>query len=301
MLAAAIDLGSNSARLLISEVNNSEIREIFRKKITTRLGAGIKKDGSLSSEARECALHAIQQFQKEIKKFQVDQVKIIGTSALRDINNRDQIKNIIKKKFGYDLEVVSGKDEACLVYKGVSLDFKGDNFLVIDIGGGSTEFIWKNEQINFKSLDLGAVRLTKNYVSHPYFPLTDQEKKTLKKVVYREVDRNLPSTIKLNTTLGVGGTITTLGAIKQKLIEYKPEKIHKFNLTAVAVEEIFNNVANCNLEDRKKIKGLEPQRADIIPAGVLILQTVMSYFDIDNIMISEKDLLYGISRLLYKI
>src|SRR6056297_3679500 len=155
MIKAVIELGTNSSRLLIADIDNKQIEVLEKKLITTRLGEGVDSNKVLNKDAIARGLKAIKKFKEEIKKYEISKIKLAATSALREVNNGEKFKELIKKETDYNLEIISGKKEAELVYKGVNFFYDFNKFTIVDIGGGSTEFIWKTEndkEINLKSI-----------------------------------------------------------------------------------------------------------------------------------------------------
>ena len=302
MRLAAIDIGSNSTRLLIVEQKKGRLQELLREKITTRPGADIEQ-GILSREAIFRIVKALQKFKTKINEYKVDRSAVVGTSALREVKNREEIKKIIKGETGFNLEIISGFQEAQLVYRGVFSSIDEKDFLIIDIGGGSTEFVWKNKQdkkkINLKSVNMGAVRFKEKFILDSKNPISPKEEKKIKDSAGKLIKKQLPGDQKFKKAVGVGGTITTLGAIKQKLTDYDPQKIHLFSIEKTSVRKIYKKICSLNLNERKEIKGLEPARADIICVGILILLAVMDFLEIGELIISEHDLLYGLINRLH--
>ncbi len=293
--AAAIDMGTNSSRLLIVDYNNGDYSVKERELITTRLGAGVDKNRILNSEAIKRGVKAVKKFKRTIEKAGAKEVAIVGTSALRDVKNSAELDGLLAAETGYEMKIVSGTEEARLTYRGVSLDNKADNLFIIDIGGGSTEFIWQNSTINFASLDIGAVRMTERFVDDPRHFLKDKEYNQIYIETKKEID-SIDFNIEQIEAVGVGGTITTLAAINQKMDIYNREKIHGHKLTLTVVRNILSDLRCKNLDEKKKISGLQPARADIITAGIIILEVLMKKLKIKTIRISENDILYGIIR-----
>lgn len=295
MKAAAIDMGTNSARLLIAEYIEGKYKVSDRGLITTRLGEGVDKSGFLQEKAISRGVKAVKKFKNKIDSEKVKEVAVIGTSALRDVDNADIYSDLLKKETGYKLKIVSGSEEARLIYQGVSLDFKTDNLLIIDIGGGSTEFIWQDSKVNYKSLNIGAVRMTERYITDSDRPLQESKYKQIYNKISEELNKLNIGTAQPQAA-GVGGTITTLGAIDQKLTKYDSNKIHGYRLKLAVVKQILNELKNKTLAERKDIAGLQPERADIITAGTIILAIIMEKFKLDEITVSENDILFGIAR-----
>ncbi|WP_245528264.1 Ppx/GppA phosphatase family protein [Halanaerobium praevalens] len=293
--AAAIDIGTNSCRLLIGEKNsNNSFNILVREVEITRLGEGVDENKNLNKSAVKRVEAALKKYKNIIEKYEVEKVRIIGTSALRDVNNSDLLAESIEK-MGFKLEIISGEEEAELNYLGASSNLEA-NFLLIDIGGGSTEFIWANQnKINFKSLDIGCVRLTERFIDSPAKKVSAKEIENIKKYV----ENLLKSSLKLKQNFrikGVGGTITTLAAIKLELTEYLSEKIENLEITKIELEQIISKLTELKLEKRAMIKGLQAKRADIIVAGLIILNSILDYFGSENLVVSDQDLLYGLLK-----
>lgn len=304
MRIGAVDVGTNSCRLLIVEykkgmTNKESIYEIKRCLFTTRLGEGVDKTGLLKEEAITRTIKAIKAFICEMNEYDVEKIALVGTSAVRDVSNGRILIDRIKKETGLTLRVLSGKEEAALVYSGAKPD-PCQNYLLVDIGGGSTELIWQSSgQVNFVSLDIGAVRLTERYIDKPDRALENQkinviEKEIIKelKEVFNKIDHKMFN----NTcnTYGAGGTITTLASVYQGITVYESNRIHNYCLSRQMVEELVDLFSSLNLKERKEIAGLSPDRADIITAGTIILDTLMKYLELEEITVTEHGILYGL-------
>ncbi len=295
MRIAAIDVGTNSTRLLIVDYKKGKYNVLKRKLITTRLGEGVDQNHNLTNEAISRGIDALKDFDELIKKYEVVETKAVGTSALRDVRNSQEFLHKVENDFSFNLEVISGKKEAQYIYQGVKSDFKEKDFLTIDIGGGSTEFIWqKNNSIIEESLNIGAVRLTERYISNPESILSNSEYKDIKEEIVKVINNSPINNIKTSKIVGVGGTITTLGAMDLELIKYQSKKIHLYSLKKANVNKILDKLVTSKLKERKKLKGLNPERADIITAGTIILKIIMDEFDFSIITISERDILFGL-------
>jgi exopolyphosphatase/guanosine-5'-triphosphate,3'-diphosphate pyrophosphatase len=297
----AIDLGTNSCRFLLVEYAGGTLQELKKGLRITRLGAGVDRNKLLSNQAIERALAAVLDFVGVMKSLQVDQVTLLGTSALREVSNAFLLAERIKEKTGLQLRVVSGAEEARLNYLGAGEE--GEDSLILDIGGGSTELIWQAEGgiINYRSLDIGAVRMTERYIRDPEKEIREEDLLELEEAVraiIREELESLPANI--GRVIGLGGTITTLAAIEQQLEKYDSARIQDYLLEKGQVEEILKKLSRLSLAERRQVKGLEPGRADIIVAGIKILTTVMDIMAIKEIRASEKDLLYGAIKELAK-
>jgi exopolyphosphatase/guanosine-5'-triphosphate,3'-diphosphate pyrophosphatase len=294
LLAAAIDIGTNSCRLLIGENNNNQIQIKKRELKITRLGEGVDKNKKLNKKAVNRVLNALKYYKKIIDDYNIDRTRLVGTSALRDVDN----SYLLSKEaavLGFDLEIISGKKEAELNYLG-AVDNLNSDFLLIDIGGGSTEFIWPSDKgISFESLNIGCVRLTERFITNPKLPVKESEIREISKFVYDLLSSKLNIENTLNIK-GVGGTITTLAALKKSMEYYNSEIIEGTKLYIDELREILNRFTKLNLEDRSSLKGLQPKRADIIPAGLIILISILEYISSESLTVSDHDLLYGLLK-----
>lgn len=295
MLAAAIDIGTNSCRLLIGENNyNNQIQIITRELKITRLGEGVDKKKKLNQKAVNRVLSALKYYKNLIDEYNIDKTRLIGTSALRDVDN-SYLLSKEAAKLGFELEIISGEKEAELNYLG-AVDNLNDDFLLIDIGGGSTEFIWPSKTgISFESLNIGCVRLTERFISEPELPLKENKIREISNFVYNllKSELNIKKTLSIK---GVGGTITTLAAIKMAMEDYNSEKIEGAELYINELKELLNKFKKLDLNDRSRLKGLQPKRADIIPAGLIILLEILGYISSESLTVSDHDLLYGLLK-----
>lgn len=288
----AIDVGTNSCRMLVVDYKNGEIKEIKRDLKITRLGEGVDHNKKLTERAINSALIAISSFVKEMRSLEVNQIKINGTSALRDVNNAHKLHDAVEKETGCKLDIISGEEEARLNYIGVASN-NSDN-LIIDIGGGSTEFIWlDNDRINYKSLDMGSVRMTERSISDSQKTVTQGELLAIEKDVKELINKIAGNISNIEKAIGLGGTITTIAAIDQGMTEYDHNKIQHYVLEIETIKRIRDLLRNKTLDQRKKVNGLQVGRADIIIPGIQILYVIMDILDIKEILVSEHDLLYG--------
>ncbi|MFC4804250.1 Ppx/GppA family phosphatase [Filifactor villosus] len=292
----SIDIGTNSMRLLIAD-DSEELSNRKKYVDITRLGYGVDENGYIDEDAMRRNLDVLKRFANLAKSQEVEVVEVIGTSALRDSKNRREFVLRAKEMTGLDVRVIEGSEEAGLGFCGAvsSLQKKG-YVLLIDIGGGSTEFILgsQSEGILFsKSLDIGALRMTEKFISGSI-----PEKSELDAMRFYIVKQifALKSEIKrypLEEVVGIGGTITTFSAMVQGLKVYNSDKVHHSHLSFEQVEDMLDVLASKTLEERMMIDGLQPKRADIIVAGGMILKTVMQEFDVNKIVVSEYDNLEG--------
>lgn len=285
MRVAAIDIGSNSVRLLVAGVEGGAVTPLKTNLITTRLGQGIE-DKYLLPEAMERTKKAVEQFLREARKLEPLSIVAGATSAVRDAKNGNDFVNLVKNQLGLKVNILSGTEEAYLTYRGVLAGLKMENnqMAVIDLGGGSTEFIWPGrEEMNRESVDVGAVRATEGGYGN------DKIIDLLKPVL----DRIFAA--KPYDLVGVGGTVTNLAAMSLGLKVYDSSRVHGYRLTLAKVQELLNTLSGKTIEERKKIPGLQPERADIIEAGTRIVYLIMDYLQMTSMKVSEADILYGLA------
>jgi exopolyphosphatase/guanosine-5'-triphosphate,3'-diphosphate pyrophosphatase len=293
---ASIDIGTNTALLLIAEVTEElAIHPLVQKEKIVRLGEGVDERRLLKPEAVARTLAAVGDYMKLIDAAHVEAVVISGTSAVRDARNREELINQIKQQFGVDLLVLSGDEEARLTYFGAisNKHLQGD-ILLIDIGGGSTEFIFGTRDSIKKavSLDIGSVRLTERFARHD--PIRDDEYQQIREFIDRETSsltQDFAPPAKY--LIGVAGTITTIAAIKLQLEPYDPEVIDNVILTLEEVSEIVNDLKLKTLAEKRRLRGLNPDRADVILAGSVILQEVLQKFGFTQVQVSDRGLRFG--------
>ncbi|MCR1899041.1 Ppx/GppA family phosphatase [Irregularibacter muris] len=293
---AIIDIGTNSMRLMIATINNGQIVDREKTLETTRMGQGIDKNGYLSGETIERNFAALKKFVGIAHKQKIEKIVAFATSALRDASNREEFIHKVEKELSLEIQLLSGEREAEIGFKGVMGEIDTERLLVIDIGGGSTEFILGSKKEGIESLtsiNIGALRMTEKFIAHD--PISAVELKDLEKNIKEQL---LPLKEKLSLMedakiVGIAGTITTLSAMKQQMEYYDWRKIHQSTLSFKEIAGILQQLIPLNIEERKKIKGLQPKRADIIIAGIVILKCIMEVFAIESIMISESDNLEG--------
>lgn len=297
MRMGAIDIGTNSMRLLICDYIDGEL--LNRKKFvnTTRIGKGVDENGFIREDAIRRNLDALKEFYDLSKAEGCEKFYCIGTSALRDSKNSDDFIKRAKLEVGIDVDVISGNDESNLGFLGV---LKGANedkdILVVDIGGGSTEFILGNfEGIKFaKSENVGALRMTEKFLTTDI--VDDYEFDMMSEFIEEEIKNTIDylKEREINKIVGIGGTITSLSAINQELEIYSMEKIHNSEINIDEIEKILQNLKKMTLNDKKSLKGLQSKRADIITAGVKILHIIMKKLELSDIVVSEYDNLEGL-------
>lgn len=294
MKRAVVDIGTNSTRLYIADVGK-EIKRIEKQTVITRLGKAVDRDRKLSAEAMKRNIEVLLDFKKIARSYSINEIQGIATSAVRDASNREEFLNMVRDKTGIDIYLISGEEEARLGFLGASSVLNGECGIVIDIGGGSTEFIYgeKGRIITSKSVNIGAVRMTERFLNGDSITLDAMDK--ARAYIRNEISSIVSkiSSFGLFPLAGIGGTATTLAAIDQGLLLYDIDKVHHYKLYKENLDSIFQRLSCLSLEERKKIAGLQPERADIIVAGTLILKIIMEEFHSNYITISECDNLDG--------
>ncbi len=282
-VTAAIDIGTNSTRLLVVKKTGAGWEVLTRKLAGTRLGEGIR-GGVLLRSAMERTAEAVGRFYREALSLGAQRVVAGATSAVRDASNQGEFLSLVKLGTGLPVRVLSGEEEARLTYRGVvsGLPIEPDQTVVVDIGGGSTELIWSQAgRLHLASVKAGAVRM---YGSDGRDKLIEMVGPALEQVRRSQV----------KSLVGVGGTITTLAAIDQGLVDYDPCRVHGYSLTTEKIKQILNMLAALDLVDRRRVPGLQPERADIILVGVRIALAVLEGLDLRRLVVSESDILMGL-------
>jgi len=292
---AAVDCGTNSTRLLVSEGGTRTVERLMR---ITRLGQGVDATGALAPVAVERTLDVLREFRQVMDRHRVERVRMTATSAARDASNRDDFFSAAEEIVGVRPELLSGDDEARLSFTGATsqLDPADGPFLVVDIGGGSTEFgVGTSEPDSVLSLDIGCVRLTEKFIDHD--PPAAEELSQIVSVTkdyLEDVAREMPAALEAKRFVGLAGTVSTVAAVEQGLAEYDTERVHHFVLTRDAAEDVFRTLATEKRADRIHNPGLEEARADVIVAGTAILVSIMRFFEFDECLVSEADILDGL-------
>lgn len=297
-IIAGIDIGTNTLRLLISEIGKHHFKEIHSERMITRLGEGLSGSGRLTHNAVARAVSTLKDFRTIIDRFMINEVVIAATSAVREAENRQYFIDLVKKETGFDIEVISGEEEARRTFLGIlhGLDKGIHNIVAIDIGGGSTELICGRggEIISRVSIDLGVVKLTEMYIKSD--PILPSEFTSMVSEIKEKI-RN--ASLKLGNTagsilVGTAGSITTLAAIDQKMEAYNPLRINNCILNLAAIRLILSDLVSKSIKERMTIKGLEPGREDIIVAGAAILITIMEEMGHDSLVVSDYGLREGL-------
>jgi exopolyphosphatase/guanosine-5'-triphosphate,3'-diphosphate pyrophosphatase len=295
---ASIDIGTNTILLLIVEVEGERITPLHEMEMVPRLGEGVQKNGILTKEAMNRGLQTLSQYMARCQAMKVQKIFAVGTSALREAKNSAEFLRLIKKNLNLSIQVVSGEEEAQLSFLAVAKDLREENkpILVMDVGGGSTEFILgrRNQIRQWISLPLGSVRFTEQFLRSD--PVREEEWETMAKKI-RDLLVEIPHSREPLSTVAVGGTATTLASVEQGLEEFLPEKIHHFVLKKEALKNQLLLYRSKTIEERKKLPGLPVARADVILAGGAILYLAMETLNCSSVLISSHGVRQG---LLYK-
>lgn len=292
---AAIDCGTHSTRLLI--MRGAETVE--RPVVLTRLGEGLEPSGTLQPAALERMYETLSNYRGLMDQHAVDTARAVATSAARDAKNGAEFLARASEILGAEVELLDGAAEGALTFAGATagLDSASAPFLVVDIGGGSTELAYGAEHFEAAiSLDIGSVRLSERYIEHdPPRPEELSSCVTITGAWLDDVDRELPQAHGAKTVVGVAGTISTAVAVELGISEYDREALHHFVLTRDAAEDVFRTLATESREDRAFNPGLPAGRVDSIVGGMAILVKIMRHFDLDELLASEADLLDGLA------
>jgi exopolyphosphatase/guanosine-5'-triphosphate,3'-diphosphate pyrophosphatase len=296
---AVIDIGTNSTRLLICDREDERITdERERRSTVTRLGAGVDADGRLAEESMQRVYATLDEYQGLINNEDAEVRIAVLTSAVRDAANGREFAESVKERYRLEPHVLSGDEEAGLTFLGAMSERDPDDetaTVVVDIGGGSTEVvIGRGHETAFHvSTQAGVVRQTERHIDHD--PPTKEELEETRRDVRQTLRDGVPEKRRraVEHVIAVAGTATSLAAIAQKLEPYDPEKVHGYRLTRAECEEILRQLASVPLEERRQVPGLHPDRAPTIIAGVIILVEVLELFGLDEVEVSEHDILRG--------
>jgi exopolyphosphatase/guanosine-5'-triphosphate,3'-diphosphate pyrophosphatase len=294
---AVVDLGTNSTRLLIAKVHGGRVEELERRSTVTRLGEGVDANGRLADGAMKRVFDTLSEYRELIDRHGADPVVAVATSAVRDSANGEDFRRQMRERFGIDAQILSGDEEARLTFLGATAARDGDAAtLVIDIGGGSTELVIgkAGEDPGFHvSTQAGSVRQSERHLHDD--PPTDDQLDGLRREVRAIVDESVPHELRAGVELGiaVAGTATQLASVDLGLEERDSERSDGHPLRRERVEEMLAMLASKPLEERKRVQGLDPDRAPTIVAGAAILIEVMAAFDLGTVEVVKADILHG--------
>lgn len=298
MRVAAIDCGTNSIRLLIADIDGSNFREIYRTMEIVRLGQGVDQNKAFHPDAIARTLAAVDLFAQEISKRGVEQIRFCATSATRDATNRELFIDGVKQRLGVEPEVISGEEEARLSFIGATKEFAQSDapFLVVDIGGGSTEFVYGHSDVEFaKSVNIGCVRMTERNIHSdpPKAEEIENARRDIQEAI--AVAASVVPITQAKTLIAVAGTATSVAASALNLEIYDRQLIHLSHVSAEQTHHVAITFAAMNAEQRSHVGFLHPGRADVFAAGSLVLSEIMKATGAKEFVASEADILDGIA------
>jgi exopolyphosphatase/guanosine-5'-triphosphate,3'-diphosphate pyrophosphatase len=296
----AVDCGTNSIRLLVADVDAGAAHkhDVHREMRVVRLGEGVDRSGVLSGEALERTRFALADYAALCRRLHVDAIRMIATSATRDAGNRSIFVEMVRQTLGAPPEVVTGEEEAALSFDGATRDLGAASgpFLVVDIGGGSTEFVLGTRSVDAsRSVDIGCVRLTERHLRG--------DPPSAAQVTAAEADvdaalalvREVVPVERARTAIGVAGSVTTVAALALGLPSYDPQAIHGSRLSAAQVADVTDRLLRMTRAERAALPVMHPGRVDVIGAGALVLRTVVDRLALPEVVVSEADILDGIA------
>ncbi|NUK01593.1 Ppx/GppA family phosphatase [Streptomyces lunaelactis] len=300
---AAVDCGTNSIRLLVADADpeTGELIELDRRMIIVRLGQGVDRTGRLAPEALERTFAACREYADAIKEYGAEKIRFVATSASRDASNRDEFVRGVLDILGVEPEVITGEQEAEFSFTGATKELTGRTdlekpYLVVDIGGGSTEFVVGDGHVRAaRSVDIGCVRLTERHA--PSSPATLGQITAIRADIDAALDvveESVPIT-EAHTLVGLAGSVTTVAGIALDLETYDSAAIHHARISLEQVQEITGALLNSTHDERAAIPVMHPGRVDVITAGALVLLTIMQRTGAREVVVSEHDILDGIA------
>jgi exopolyphosphatase / guanosine-5'-triphosphate,3'-diphosphate pyrophosphatase len=299
MRVAVVDIGTNSTRLLVAEVEGTKVREVERRTTVTNLGRGVEHTGSLCSDAVDGVCDVVADYKAYYEELGADRVLAIATSAVRDAGNGEAFIAELRERFGLGTRLLTGEEEAHLTYLGATAQRPGgETNLVFDIGGGSTEVIvGSGSEVGFHtSLQAGTIRHSERHLTgdppepHELEELADDVRHLIEDAVTAQEAKGSGAGMR---AIAVAGTPTSLAAIDQELEPYDSSRVHGHRLGLRTIQHMLSRLASLPLAERLRVPGLHPGRAPTIVAGAVILVQVMRAFSLDEIEVSEQDILHG--------
>ncbi|GAA2655083.1 Ppx/GppA phosphatase family protein [Streptomyces vastus] len=304
---AAVDCGTNSIRLLVADADpaTGELVDLDRRMTIVRLGQGVDRTGRLAPEALERTFAACKEYAAIIKEHGAERVRFVATSASRDAENRDEFVRGVLDILGVEPEVITGDKEAEFSFTGATKELSGradlaKPYLVVDIGGGSTEFVVGDDHVRgARSVDIGCVRMTERHLVHDSVvadPPTPAQISAIRADIEAALDlveQSVPLR-EARTLVGLAGSVTTVSAIAQNLPAYDPAAIHHSRVPYARVREITESLLSSTHAERAAIPSMHPGRVDVIGAGALVLLSIMERIGAEEVVVSEHDILDGI-------
>ena len=293
---AAVDIGTNSTRLLIADVEDGRISDLERDTRVTRLGEGVDERRRLLPVPVARVRNVLTDYRRRLESLGAEHTLAIATSAIRDAENGEAFLGEIEWSYGFATQLLSGHDEAMMMFRGVTSERRlGEGTIIVDIGGGSTELVAGGpDGVRWhESLDVGSVRLTERFLGSD--PPTERELNACATAVRELLTASVPDEIRgsARSAVGVAGTITSLAALALGLQEHDRDRVHGFELTSEALAEQLRRLASVPVAERRKMAPLDPDRAPVIVAGAVIAREALAFFDLEVLEVSERDILDG--------
>lgn len=299
---AAVDCGTNSIRLLVADVDPvvGTLADLDRRMTIVRLGQGVDRTGRLAPEALERTFAACRGYAEVVQELGAERLRFVATSASRDAENRDEFVDGVREILGVEPEVVTGDEEAHLSFTGATRELGGADasetpYLVVDIGGGSTEFVLGSTDVDAaRSVDVGCVRMTERHLHSD--PPSENETAAARKDIEAAIDRaaEVVPLERARTLVGLAGSVTTVAAMALDLPEYDSERIHRSRISAEQVHDVAIRLLAMTREQRAALPFMHPGRVDVIGGGALVLRTLLERTGSDAVVTSEHDILDGI-------
>jgi exopolyphosphatase / guanosine-5'-triphosphate,3'-diphosphate pyrophosphatase len=296
MRIGVVDIGTNSTRLLVADVVDGVVEEVERLTTVTRLGQGVDASGALAEEAMERVFATLTRYRERIDAHDCEATVGVLTSAVRDATNGTEFTQVVRDRFGLDAHTISGDEEARLTYLGATSEGPPEvPVAVVDIGGGSTEVVLgEGTEVPFHvSAQAGVVRMTERHLHDD--PPRHEQLEALADDVREVLAAAVPPDVRdaVQGAIAVAGTATSCAAIAQQLDPYDPERVHGYMLELGTCERMLAELAQMPLADRREVKGLHPDRAPTIVAGVVILIEALRLLGLEATKVSERDILHG--------
>lgn len=296
MIVASIDIGTNTVLLLIARItNDGAIVPLLDEQRLPRLGEGVDASKHLSPEAMRRVLAVLHEYRALCAQHAADKILVFGTSAVRDAHNRLEFARLIREEFGWELDVLSGKDEASWTYRGALSGIDGiERATVVDIGGGSTEITvgTRRGALHTVSLDIGSVRLKERFLADD--PPRPPQIEAALAAVNGKLAQASQFDFLHSTLIGVAGTVTSLAVLAQDLEHFSPQLVSNYRLSFEQVDHLFRQLSGMPSEEIRRRSRVMEGRSDVITAGTLILRQVMAQYGFEEIVVSERGVRYGI-------
>jgi len=291
-----VDLGTNTTRLLVADVDDGRVAELVRRTKITRLGEGVDERRRLLPVPVARVRNCLSEYRRELEALGAERTLAIATSAVRDAENGEAFLGEVEWSYGFATRLLSGHDEALLTFRGVASAREiRTRTLIVDLGGGSTELVVGGpDGVEFhESIDMGSVRMTERFL--PSDPPIEAELSACAAAVRSLLAERIADEVRdgVEAAIGVAGTVTTLAALDLGLDEYDPERVHAHRISAEAVDAQLRRLASVPLAERRRIPALEPERAPVIVAGAVIVREVLAHFGLPELEASERDIMDG--------